>query len=185
MELNSLKGKIIGVISDIKDTNDYQGKKVKDIITKKVEESFRMVKMDTSILDIEFDALGSRDKNRVILASKLLDDDIVLVNFSKGLLKKDIDYFKKLFKKIVEYNRRIILIDKNPEIFLDCVDNIYVIKNDKIIYHTEDIYDVQLELYSDTPMLVKFTLQSLKLGVRIQHYKELDELLKAIYRIKS
>ena len=101
------------------------------------------------------------------------------------MLKKDIDYYKKLFKKITEYNRRIILVDKNPELFLDCVDNIYVIENDKIIYHTEDIYDVQLELYTDLPMLVKFTLQSLKLGVRIQHYKELDELLKAIYRIKS
>ena len=185
MELSSLNGKIIGVIGDIEDKENYSGKKVKDIITKKVPESFRMVKMDTKILDIDFDSLGSRDKNRVILASKLLDDDIVLVNFSKGLLKKDIDYYKKLFKKITEYNRRIILVDKNPELFLDCVDNIYVIENDKIIYHTEDIYDVQLELYTDLPMLVKFTLQSLKLGVRIQHYKELDELLKAIYRIKS
>lgn len=185
MELSELQGKIIGVFSDIKDKNDYSGKKVKDIVTKKVSESFRMVKMDTKILDIDFDALGSRDKNRVVLASKLLDDDIILYDFSKGLLKKDIDYFKKLFKKIIEYNHRIILIDNNPELFLDCVDNIYVINNQKIVYHTDDIYDVQLELYADIPMLVKFTLQSLKLGVRIQHYKELDELLKAIYRIKS
>ena len=185
MELINLNGKIIGVICDKRNINNYDGKTVKEIIINKPNESLRMVKLDTSILDKNYNDLSSRNKSKVIIASKLLDDVIMLEDITKGLIKSDIEYLKKLFKKISEYNKKIIIIDNNMEMFIDCVDNIYVIKNDTIIYNTQDIYDAQLELYCDEPKIVKFTIQSSKYGVRIQHYKEIDELLKAIYRIKS
>ena len=185
MELNSLNGKIIGVINNNINIPNYGEKLVREIITKKVSKSLRMIKLDESILDKKFNELSSRNKSKVILASRLLDKVIVLDGFTKGLIKQDIEYFKKLFKKISEYDRKIVIVDNNTEMFIDLVDNIYVINNDVMVYHTTDIYDAQLELYSDIPKIVKFTIQSSKLGVRIQQYKELDELLKAIYRIKA
>ena len=78
-------------------------------------QSLKMVKLDETILDKKFSDLSSNYQNKVILASKLHDKEIVLVNFSRGLLKKEISYFKSLFRKVVSYNRRIILIDKNAE----------------------------------------------------------------------
>lgn len=185
MELSTLNGNIIGVISNNYKEDDFKDLLVKDIIVNKTKESLKMVKLDETILDKKFSDLSSNYQNKVILASKLHDKEIVLVNFSRGLLKKEISYFKSLFRKVVSYNRRIILIDKNAELFLNCVDRIYVINNDTVKYDTIDIFDKILELYIDPPQIVEFSNRCEKIGIRLDHYTELDELLKAIYRIKA
>ena len=185
MELSNLKGRIIGIISNSYKNIDYRDKDVKDIITKKVNESLKMVKLDESVLTKKFNDLSISNKNKVILASKLHDKEIVLYDFSSGLTSKDMNYFKTLFKKISTYNRRIFLVNKNSEMFLNCVDRIYVINDDEVKYDTSDIFDKILGLYIDPPKIVEFANKCEKLGVRLDHYTELDELLKAIYRIKS
>lgn len=185
MELSSLNGNIIGVIADNYRSEDFKDTLVSEIIVKKVADSLKMVKLDDSVLSKRFSDLSSRNKEKVILASKLHDKEIVLINFSNGLIKSDLDYFKTLFKKITSYNRKVILIDKNTELFLNCVDRIYVLEKDAIKYETVDIFDKILELYVDLPKIVDFTIKCEKMGVRLDHYTELDELMKAIYRIKS
>ena len=185
MELTSLKGNIIGVISKQYQTDNFDGKKVKDLITNKVHESLKMVKLDETYLEEHFENLSNRNKNKVILATKLHDKTIILINFSKGLVKKDIEYFKALFKKISRYNKKIILIDNNLDLFLNLVVRIYVIDNDEIKYETLNLYDKTLKLYADLPPIVNFTYKCFDEGVRLDYYSELDELLKAIYRIKS
>lgn len=179
-----LIGNIIGVIEEARE-DDYAGLKVNEIVTYKKEEALKMVKFDLEKLDILFENLSSKDKNKVILAKKLHDKEIKLVNFSKGMLKKDIEYFQTLFKKITSYGRKIILVDKNSEIFLNCVDHIYVIDKEQIIYETRTIFDKYLKKYIDLPKIVEFIAKSEEQGIRLDQYTELDELLKAIYRIKS
>lgn len=185
MELSKLEGRIIGVISDNFQTDDFLDKLVSDIIIKKVPESLKMVQLENAVLDKRFRELSLRDKSKVILASKLHDQEIVLVNFSKGLTFKDFSYFKTLFKKIVTYGRRIILVDIKSELFLNCVDKIYVIEKDEVKYVTADLFDKILELYIDAPKIVEFFHKCEKMGVRLDQYTELDELMKAIYRIKA
>ena len=68
--------------------------------------------------------------------------------------------------------------------FINLVDKLYVINKD-IVYETDDIFDNNLSKYIELPEIVKFNHKSNDLGVKINHYKELDDLLKAIYRIKS
>ena len=143
-----------------------------------------MVGLDESYLELDYEDLSLRNKSKVILASKLQDKEILLVNFSKGLTNKDIEFFKKIFKKIVSYGRKIILVDKNSNLFFNCVDNLYVI-NKEIVLETNDLYSNELSKYIDVPKIVEFTNKSLDLGVNINHYKEIDDLLKAIYRVKS
>ena len=53
------------------------------------------------------------------------------------------------------------------------------------MYETGDMFDKALGEYIDLPKIVEFTNKSENKGIKINHYKELDELLKAIYRIKS
>lgn len=182
MELE-LKGNIIGVISSDFNESNFNGK-VKDIVLKKASDALKMVGLDESYLELNFEDLSQRNKSKVILASKLQDKEILLVNFSKGLTCKDIEFFKKLFKKIVSYGRKIILVDKNSNMFFNCVDNLYVI-NKKIVLETNDLFIEELNKYIDVPKLVEFTNKSLDLGVNINHYKEIEDLLKAIYRVKS
>ena len=68
--------------------------------------------------------------------------------------------------------------------FFNLVDKVYVLSNE-IVYETSDMFDKTLSKYIDLPKIVEFTNKSENKGIKINHYKELDELLKAIYRIKS
>lgn len=180
MELN---GSIIGIVSNDYIEDELKGM-VKDIVLKKSSDALKMVGLDDSYLDKDFMDLSDRDKNKIILASKLQNKEIKLINFSKGLTNKDIEFFKKLFKKIVSYGRKIILVDKNSNMFMNCVDNLYVI-NKEIILETDDLYNEELKKYIDVPSIVEFTHKSLENGIKLNHYNDLDDLLKAIYRIKS
>lgn len=178
-----LKGSIIGIVSNDYIEDELKGT-VKDIVIKKSSDALKMVGLDDSYLDKDFMDLSDRDKNKIILASKLQNKEIKLINFSKGLTNKDIDFFKKLFKKIVSYGRKIILVDKNSNMFMNCVDNLYVI-NKEIILETDDLYNEELKKYIDVPSIVEFIHKSLENGIKLNHYNDLDDLLKAIYRIKS
>ncbi len=184
MELSGLKGNIIGVISKDYIEDDYSGKLVKDIVLNKASDALKMVGLNENTLECNFDDLSHGNKNRVILASKLQDKCIILNNFSIGLTSKDIEFFKKLFKRITSYGRKIILVDVNSNLFFNLVDKVYVISDEKI-YETSNMFDKTLGEYIDLPNLVEFTSLSENKGIKINHYKELDELLKAIYRIKS
>lgn len=183
MELENLIGSIIGVISDDYQDEDLSGK-VETVVIKKTNDALKMVGLNDTYLGKNFEDLSERDKNKVRLASKLNEKVIILNNFSKSLTNKDIDYFKKLFKRIVSYGRKIILIDKNSELFLNCVDKLYVINND-LVAEFDSVFDEGLDEFIDVPKIVEFNQISQKKGVKLNEYKELDDLLKAIYRIKS
>ena len=92
MELD-LKGNIVGVISNDFSESNYSGK-VKNIVLKKASDALKMVGLDGSYLELDYEDLSLRNKSKVILASKLQDKEILLVNFSKGLTNKDIEFFK-------------------------------------------------------------------------------------------
>ena len=83
MELKTLDGSIIGVIKDDIKTEDLGNTLVKDIIKKRIEEALKMVNLEESIKDKCFNTLSSMEKNKVILASKLQDDVIILKNYLK------------------------------------------------------------------------------------------------------
>lgn len=185
MELKNLNGIIIGVVNDEYNEVLPLDLVIREIIKKKPVEALKMVGLKEGILDTKLKDLSISNQNKVILASKLQEKVIVLKNFSLGLTKKDIDFFKTLFKKIVSYGRKIILIDKNSYMFENLVDNLYVINKDSIIYTTSDLYDPVLSKYIDVPKIVEFVNVSASKGININHYLELDELLKAIYRIKQ
>ena len=75
-------------------------------------------------------------------------------------------------------------MDINSNLFFNLVDKVYVLSNE-IVYETSDMFDKTLSKYMDLPKIVEFTNKSENKGIKINHYKELDELFKAIYRIKS
>ncbi|MDE6284414.1 MAG: hypothetical protein K2M17_01555, partial [Bacilli bacterium] len=103
MELENLSGNIIGIISSDKSKEKYEGRKVEEIIHHKLDEALKMVNLSPDCKTKYFEELSSRDKNKVILASQLHKKTITLYDFSKGMIKKDIEFFKRLFKKIITY----------------------------------------------------------------------------------
>ena len=75
MELE-LKGNIIGVISSDFNESNFNGK-VKEIVLKKASDALKMVGLDESYLELDFEDLSQRNKSKVILASKLQDKEIL------------------------------------------------------------------------------------------------------------
>lgn len=186
MELKELEGNVIGIISDkLPEKQNFGQKIVKDIVTHRLEDSLKMVNLSSDIKDKTFAELSTMEQNKVILASKLNDKDIILVDFSKGLLKKEIELFKKLFKKISTYDKKIYLYSNDAEMFINCVDMLYVVNKDEVIYSTSDIFDPTLYMEIDYPKIVEFIYECQDLGIHLDEYTDINELIKAIYRIKS
>lgn len=186
MELSSLEGKIIGLISDQKeDLSKYNEKVIKDIVTHRTEDSLKMVGLEVDVQDKLFNDLSSREKSKAILASKLNDDEIVLYDFSKGLIKKDLDFFKRLFKKISSYNKKIYLYSKDAELFINLVDKIYILNAGEVTYQTDNMFDPTIYIELEMPGIVSFIYKCEDLGYRLDEYTDINELIKAIYRIKQ
>ena len=180
-----LKGGIVGLIGDIATTKYDDNLKVSEIITKKNADSLKMVGLNENINDKLYKELSIKEKNQVNLASQLTNKIIILKNFSQGMLKKDLLYYRNLLKKISLYNRKIVLIENNADYFLDLVDNIYIINEGDIVFETSDIFNKDLYEYIDMPKIVEFTYLTKQKGIKIDNYLEFNDLLKAIYRLKE
>ena len=184
MELSKLEGTIIGVVMDT-DCVDYGDELVENIVKEKTDQALQMVNLPLDIKNKKFNELSSSSKQKVILASKLNEKIIILKDFTKCLIYKDLIYFKNLLKKISTYNRKIILIGKDMDFFLTLVDHLYVVKDDQIIYETTDLLEEKLYEYVERPLIVEFVYLAHQKGIRLDYYKEFNDLLKAIYRIKQ
>ena len=82
MELSSLEGNIIGVISKDYKNGDYSGKVVKDIVLNRASDALKMVALSESTLECKFDDLSHGNQNRVVLASKLQNKCIISVSYT-------------------------------------------------------------------------------------------------------
>ena len=186
MELDKLKGSIIGIVSSYEvDNKKYNNYLVKDIIGSKVNEALKMVDLANEKQNEYFQNLSSKDQNKVILASMLNEKIIVLYDFTKGMNNKDLTFFKNLFKKIASYNRKIILFERNANFFFNLVDYIYVIKNEKIVFETTSVLDEELYDYIERPPLIEFVYLAIQKGIKLDYYEDFNDLLKAIYRLKA
>ncbi len=185
MDLTTLEGNIIGVISDEFKKEDFEDKTVAEIIGNKVNQALQMVNLDSLVKNKKFQELSSSDKSKVILASKLHQKVIILYDFTKGLNQKDLAFYKRLFKKIISYNKKIVLVSKDARLFINNVDKIYVINNQQIIYETDSIFDKKIYEIIDAPGIVNFFYQCENMGIHLDEYTDINELIKAIYRIKT
>lgn len=185
MELTNLEGKIIGVIGKISDNSNYDNLIVKDIIGEKYEGALKVVGCDISNSDKVFKTLPMKEQKKVLLASKLSEEVIILNNFSKGLIYKDLIYFKNLLKKISNYNRKIILIGNDLNFLFNLIDYLYIIENEKIIYATTDLKDEKLYDYIDRVPIIEFVYLAKQKGIKLDYYLDFFDLLKAIYRLKQ
>lgn len=180
--LKRIKGNIIGIISsDFTEefkTDDFI---IKDKISNP-EKVLKMVLLEESILRMNYKELSNGEKNKINLALQLKESVIVLENFYKGLTKKELQYFKQLFKKLnKEYGKKIILITDDAEILLNNIDAIYVVKG-IVIYNSDNLFDKELYKYIKSPKLVDFYFKCEEKNIKLEKTTEFNDLLKIIYR---
>ena len=157
-------------------------------VQEKIKSALLMVGLDESYLSRVITSLSTSELKKVSLACVLFYNPQVLIvdYFEKGLNYKDIEYFKKLFKKLkIKYNRNIIICSDNISNYLDILDE-YVIFNNGVLEvkgTNKELYNNVIYKYIEERHIIKFiNLVRKKKGVELDNYIDIKELIKAIYR---
>ena len=98
---------------------------------------------------------------------------IILDQFFKGMIAKDIKYFKNLFVKLKnKYDKTIILLSNAIEDMFDFVDNVYVLSNGelKVMLDKNEFYTDEIYKYTYMPKIIEFTKYAQDEGHRILNY---------------
>lgn len=154
----------------------------------KASNALKLVMLDSSILDKKGIELSLAEIKEVGLAKALIDNKeiIVLEYFEKELNDKEKENYKRFFKKLVNDTDKTILIYTNDLTFLwDIADNIFYVDNEQVIntYEKKDYF--KLEEIINTTIISSFITKIRDKGIKIEDYKDIKDLLKAIYRIKE
>lgn len=149
--------------------------------------SFKLVNLEDEKKSQYINTLSLSEKLKVELAISLIlnNEQIILYQFDKYFMEKDLFFFKKLLKKLViKYKKTIVLIDSNISFMLDFVDRFILLtnKNEVKIFGKDDIYNEELQKYIDIPPIIDFIKYVNKDKKRLNPYTDIKELIKEIYR---
>lgn len=173
--------KIIGYVGSYNSSLDNS--LVSSLNIKNIDNALKMVGLDKGIKDKMVSELSLSEQLKVDLATKLDKDVIVIGNLSRNLINKDIEYIKKLLVKLSsEYNKKVVVIDEDINVFINLVKYIYVIKNKEVIYETNDFFESKLYEYIKMPKVVEFIKFVNKNEKRLDNNLDIYEIIKDVYR---
>jgi len=176
---------ILGVINNYKIGLKFNGT-VRELNINNIENALKMVGLEKSVLEKTLDELTISEKFKIDLVTKLNKDIIIVGNLSNCLIKKEMEYMKKLFLKLSnEYKKKIIVIDKDVETFFNLTNSIVVMKDKEIIYKTEDFFDKELYKHTSTPKIIDFIFYVNEKNIKLDKNVDIYELIKNIYRSVS
>lgn len=150
--------------------------------------ALKLVLLEDNILNKKGSELSNSEIKAVILAKNLIENKeiIVLEYFEKELNAHEKENYKRLFKKLVSSTNKTILIYTNDLTFLwDIADSIFFIDSNQVINLYEKAEYFKLLECVDKPIISNFIAKIRDKGIKIEEYKDIKDLLKAIYRIKE
>jgi len=174
--------------------SNYRKMLVKEYILKKTKcdeekliSSLKLVNLSSEILNRDLKILSSTEylKIELVIALILNLKTLILYQFDKYFMEKDLAFFKRLLKKlVVKYNKTIVLIDSNFSFMLDFVDRLVLLTDNNAVkvYDKEDFYNNELEDYIEIPNIIDFVKYVNCDKKILNNYTDIKELIKAIFR---
>lgn len=156
--------------------------------SEKDSSSLKMVMLNEDYLTKKSNELSISELKKVSLAKALIEnkDYLVLNYFEKELNHQEKENFKRLWKKLSKDHEKTIII------FTNDITSIWDIACELIIVDKYNVINtVSKENYFkimdniNKPEIVSFTELMRELGLVVEDYIDVKELLKAIYRIKE
>lgn len=195
---NKKKGKIYGLMGNINiSTNNNNisiieaykpNTTVKEYLNSPKDiSSLKLVMVNSDVIDKHASTLSNEELKCINLAKALIEkkEYIVLDYFEKGFNYKEKEAYKRLFKKLAaEYNETIIVFTNDIEFLWDLCEEIIYVDNDEVTNFSKNVYFELLE-YIDKPEISKIIDLIRDKGIKIEDYKNVLDLLKAIYRLKE
>ena len=154
---------------------------------KKMYDALKLVELNDSYLRRSFVTLSTTEIKRIQLALILFYNPLVYVfdYFEKSFNYKDIDYLKKVLRKLKSnYNKNIIIVSDNISYFLDTLDEYIIFNKGKVVVtgDKKDLYNEDLYKYIKCPKIISFIKMVKDKDINLSNYLDINELIKGIYR---
>ena len=150
-------------------------------------DALKLVELNDSYLRRSFVTLSTTEIKRIQLALILFYNPLVYVfdYHEKGFNYKDIEYLKKVLKKLKSnYNKNIIIVSDNISYFLDTLDEYIIFNKGKVVVtgDKKDLYNEDLYKYIKCPKIISFIKMVKDKDINLSNYLDINELIKGIYR---
>lgn len=145
--------------------------------TKKLIDDFDL-KKDT--LKRNINEISDEEKIKVYLVELLSSKSkvIILKYIDSYLNSRDLQsIFNKLSSYLEKYDKTVIFETSNPDNVVKVAKYIIVTKDNKVIYKGRDFSKMPVKT-----SLMEFTDLANKKGAKLDNYKDINDLLKAVYR---
>lgn len=196
---NKPKGYIYGLMGNINLTTNnnnysiitdykFNGTVEEYLNSPKAASSLKMVLLDENVMKKNARDLSIGELKKVSLAKALIDgkDYLVLDYFDKSFNHKEIDYFIRLMKRMTnDYQKTVILFTNDITILWNNIEELLIV-DEYFVINTipKEKYFEFIDKLNE-PEIVRFTRLMKELGLYIENYKDTQDLLKAIYRLKE
>ena len=196
---NKPKGYIYGLMGNINLTTNnnnysiitdykFNGTVEEYLNSPKAASSLKMVLLDENVMPKNARDLSIGELKKVSLAKALIDgkDYLVLDYFDKSFNHKEIDYFIRLIKRMTsDYHKTVILFTNDITILWNNIEELLIV-DEYFVINTipKEKYFEFIDKLNE-PEIVRFTRLMKELGLYIENYKDTQDLLKAIYRLKE
>ncbi len=150
--------------------------------------ALKMVMLSPEYLNKTAKELTENELKKVNFAKCLIENYSYLIfdYFEKGFIHQEKENFKRLFKKLTqEYDKTILIFTNDITFIWDIAETLFIVDNNKVIntIPKESYFDITD--YVDKPEIIKFTNLMHQKNIKVSNYKNVLDLLKAIYRIKE
>ena len=196
---NKEKGYIYGLMGNINLTTNnnhyniitpykFSGTVKEYLNSSKDSSSLKMVMLNDSYLTKTSRECSISELKKINLAKALIEnkDYIVLNYFEKELTYQEKKYFERLWKKLVNnFHKTIIIFTNDLTSIWNITKELIIVDKYKVINTIPKDKYIEFIDNLNKPEIIKFIELIKKKGIEIESYKEVNELLKAIYRIKE
>lgn len=148
-----------------------------------------LVGLDESYLNINPQILNLSDAKKVALACTLVFNPSLLIldEYTSGVSYKDKKDLERIIRTLKNrYNKTIILLTKDSDFAYQNSDKVFIMhltklieSGDKTILHNEKVLK---ECNLEVPKIVSFVNLCNKKGHEIDHYTNILDLIKGVYR---
>ena len=151
----------------------------------KIHNSAKMANLPITFVYKDFEDMTKNELKLASLVEALfLNPKIIIFDyFEKNLSNNIVEYIKKLVYKLNKmYDKNIIICSNNIDIYLNIIKDIVIFDHGNLVYQGNDVYNSKIYKYIDEPTIVSFIKYLDRKGHKFDHYIDIKELLKAIYR---
>ncbi len=199
MEISKLikDNKIVGVIDKYISPLDDINENVINILNvsskKRIENSLKIAGLDSSVLDKNFLKLSSSERQKVLNARVLLENNNIMV-FNHPTMFLDTNSKKNLIKLLkmmkMRYNKTIIIFTSDIEFLYRVVDYVFLTENDNIVFEGNKYNVFTSNVFNnyglDMPLIMKFSnLVKSKKNIDMSYRDDISDLMKDVYRYKD